>query len=168
MKLYELVREIDDIVHELESRVDPETGQIVDGAEIEERLTALEADFEGKADNIAGAIRNAQAEARACREEAARFTKRARAAERRASWLTDYLRDGMKSLGYKRLHTPRFRLSRRTGPPKVVVLTPGKVPEQYWIRQEPKLDKRGLLAAWKAGEEVPGTRIERGEALTIT
>ncbi|MFQ9546240.1 MAG: siphovirus Gp157 family protein, partial [Clostridium sp.] len=41
------------------------------------------------------------------------------------------------------------------------------IPEEYWIEQAPVLDKKTLLAALKAGEEIPGVSIKQTESLRI-
>ena len=50
-------------------------------------------------------------------------------------------------------------LAIRQSPPSVEVAPGAKVPEQYLIPQDPKVNKRALLEARKAGEEIPGVRL---------
>jgi hypothetical protein len=38
-----------------------------------------------------------------------------------------------------------------------------RVPPEFWVEQRPRLDRQGLLAAVKAGREVPGAVLANPE-----
>jgi hypothetical protein len=51
---------------------------------------------------------------------------------------------------------PDFTASLRQGAPTLDVLAEERIPAAYWKPQPPKLDRQGLLAALKSGEEIDG------------
>jgi Gp157 protein len=64
--------------------------------------------------------------------------------------------------GIKKLAEPDFTASLREVPPGLVVIEEGKIPEPFWKPQPPKLDRKALLAALKAGEAVAGAALGNG------
>lgn len=65
----------------------------------------------------------------------------------------------MEETGFERLNEPDFTVSLRISPPSVVITCEKDIPEWFWIPQEPKLDKRALLDAIKAGTAVTGAQL---------
>jgi hypothetical protein len=70
----------------------------------------------------------------------------------------------MEEAGLKTLHQPDFTLSLRATPRPVVVLDEEVIPEVYWVPKPPKLDKRALSDALRAGKTVPGVVLGNGAA----
>lgn len=62
----------------------------------------------------------------------------------------------------KRLELPIGTISLRAVPPSVQVIDEAAIPTRYWKPQEPKLDKRALLAALKADASIPGALLSNG------
>ena len=78
----------------------------------------------------------------------------------RAAMLT-----AMEVSGLQKLETPLGTVSRRAVPPSVVVTDEHAIPPDYWVEQDPKLDKRALLQALKAlppGEHIAGAELSNG------
>jgi hypothetical protein len=74
----------------------------------------------------------------------------------------------METAEIKVLETPTGTLSRRAVPASALVLDETAVPSQYWKPADPTLDKKAVLAALKAGTEVPGCMLSNGgETLSI-
>jgi hypothetical protein len=71
---------------------------------------------------------------------------------------------GMERAGIKKLTEPDFTASLREVPPGLIVIEEGKIPEAFWKPQPPKLDRKALLAALKAGEAVAGAALGNGSA----
>lgn len=63
--------------------------------------------------------------------------------------------------GVQRLETPLGTVTRKAVPPSVVITDEAALPLGFWIQQEPKLDKRALLAHLKEGP-VPGAELSNG------
>lgn len=62
----------------------------------------------------------------------------------------------------ERLERPTFTLSLRNVPPKAEVAEETLIPSEYWEAQPPKLDKKALLSALKAGAQIPGATLSNG------
>lgn len=70
----------------------------------------------------------------------------------------------MELAATKRLETPLATVSLKPVPPKVEIINEADVPSKYWKAQDPKLDKKALLDALKAKEQVPGAVLGNGGA----
>ena len=68
--------------------------------------------------------------------------------------------------GRKSIELAEATVSQRKGVAKLVVKEESEVPSQYFVKQDPKLDVKGLTAALKAlGEDddpIPGVELEVG------
>ena len=62
----------------------------------------------------------------------------------------------MEQADLKKLAEADFTVSLRASSAPLVVTEEGTIPEPYWRPQAPKLDRQGLIAALKSGEEIPG------------
>lgn len=68
----------------------------------------------------------------------------------------------------RKLELPQATLSLRVVPPKADVTDESAIPERFFKRADPKLDKAALLAALKAKEDVPGATLSNGgETISI-
>jgi hypothetical protein len=76
--------------------------------------------------------------------------------EVRASKKRELALHGMNEAGLTKLEQPDFTASTRAGVPALVVVSEQSIPEAYWLRQPPKLDRQGLLGELKRGGAVPG------------
>ena len=65
----------------------------------------------------------------------------------------------MEETGLEKLSEPDFTVSLRISPPGVVITSEEDIPEWFWIPQDPKLDKRAILDAIKAGTAVAGAEL---------
>ena len=95
------------------------------------------------------------------RERKERYEKRI--AMRRAAILA-----AMASGEIKNLETPAGTLTRKAVPPSVLIVDEAAIPSEYWKPGDPKLDKKAVNEAVKAGREVPGTMMGNGgETLSV-
>jgi hypothetical protein len=69
----------------------------------------------------------------------------------------------MEETGVERLCEPDFTVSLRVSPPGVVITSEDDIPEWFWIPQAPKLDKRAILDAIKAGTAVSGAQLSNSK-----
>ena len=65
----------------------------------------------------------------------------------------------MEECGIERILEPDFTVSLRLSPPAAVIVNETDIPEQYWLPQPPKLDKRGILESLKIGTRVAGAEL---------
>lgn len=68
----------------------------------------------------------------------------------------------MQTAEIQKIETPAGTLSRKTVLPTALILEESEVPSQFWKPQDPKLDKKAVLDALKAGQTVPGAMLSNG------
>jgi len=112
-------------------------------------LAEAEGDIEDKAENYAKVIRMKQAEAEAFKQEAERLTARRQAAENMVKRLKEALLDAMKLTGKNELPTSIGKWRLQMNPVSCEVTDAGKVPKEYHIPQEDKIDRKGLIDYYK-------------------
>ena len=67
-----------------------------------------------------------------------------------------------------KLTAPDFTVSIRINPPSLVVTSEAEIPQEFWVPQPPKLDKKLLLDAINSGWAVPGAVLSNSKiSLTI-
>ena len=148
MKLYEIDREI-------ESLVDPETGEILDC----EAFEALQMEWERKLEGMVLWYKNLSAEAAAVKEEAENLTKRFQTQEKRAQRLKDYI---SAILDGRRFSTPRCSVTFRdstsvdiSDPVQVIAWAEKSGNHSCIRRKPPELDKRMVRRMLEDGLDVP-------------
>ena len=67
----------------------------------------------------------------------------------------------MKVTGKTKFKGQLFSFSIQKNPPSVNVIDEKLIPEEYFIPQEPTLDKKRLLTDIKSGAEIPGADRSR-------
>ncbi|RWR06715.1 siphovirus Gp157 family protein [Siminovitchia fortis] len=141
---------------------------IEDGQEgLEDTLESLNDAIEDKAVGYAKVMKNLEAQANAIKDEEKRLAERRKSLENNIKRLKDSLEAAMISSDMKRIKTELFSFNIQKNPPSVFVRSEKSIPEEYFIPQEPKLDKKALLADLKEGKEVPGVEIRQSEGLRI-
>ncbi len=81
----------------------------------------------------------------------------------RASKRRQIAKDVMVELDLKKLTAPDFTASIRPGMPALMVIDEKAVPSIYWEPREPRLNRQGLLADLKQGEEITGVSLSNPE-----
>ena len=79
--------------------------------------------------------------------------------EDRAAKRREMARDVMVEVNVKKIAAPDFTVSIRPGTPALRVTDESAIPEDYFEPQEPRLNRQGLLAALKKGEEIAGVSL---------
>lgn len=156
MKLYEISERYQSLARLLENEenmTEEAEGLIV------KALAEVEDEFADKARNIARFIQNLKAEEDAIIVEIDRLEKKQMAVRNKRKRLKEYVEREMLLSGIDKITDPVLPLALRKAPPSVEVEPGAVIPEKYLIQQEPKVDKRGLLEALKAGEEIAGVRL---------
>lgn len=136
-------------------------------AAIADTLAGIVGTWEDKALNVARYIRNLEAEASAVDEARKRLDGRAKALAGTAARLKAYLEAEMERTGLKP-KAPDLAIRLRNNPPAVVVDDESLIPAR-WRRTETvtTILRAEIAAALKAGERVPGARLEQGKRLAI-
>lgn len=158
--LWDLTTELSRIMYLLEES----GGEITE--EIEKALDDLESDWDTKVDRLAAVYRRLGVEMDGIREEEKRLKARRESWERNRQAIREYLATQMKRLDKRSVKTPLTTVS--FGKSKKVVVLPFFDPgEDYWIEQDPKLDKKAIKAALEQGLKLPGAYLEESEHITI-
>jgi hypothetical protein len=67
-----------------------------------------------------------------------------------------------------KLTAPDFTASIRINPPSLLITSEAEIPQDFWVPQPPKLNKKGLLDAINSGWTVPGATLSNSKiSLTI-
>ena len=115
---------------------------------------------------IIGAVLRSRLEdlalARALRTRVDEMEMRMARFERRAEKKRQIVTSVMERADIRKIVEPDFTASLRRTPPGLLVVDEGHIPEAFWKPQPPKLDRRALLAALKAGEEIRGAALDNG------
>lgn len=160
VKLYELAESYNNIW----SLVDDDT---MDLAVIEEALQSIEGSIQEKVQNVVVFVKSLDADAEVIRAEEKRLAERRRALENKRDGIKQYLQMQMEAAGLDKLKLATHTVSIQNNPPSVKIITPEAIPTLYLVPQEPVVDKKSILAALKAGDEVIGCELQQGRSLRI-
>ena len=148
-----------------------ELAALADGADedlaiaVRDTMGAIEAEFNDKALAVSHVILNFDADLAALDLEIDRLTERKRLISNRQKQIKDYLRENMEAAGISKISCPLFTITCAKGRESVVVDSEDGIPDDLMsVKTEIKPDKVAIAAKLKAGEEVPGCRLERGQS----
>ena len=161
--LYELTA---DFMMLLEMAEDPDTDPVA----LQDTMEALSMDIEDKADGYAKVIRQMEADAAACDAEAKRLRNKELTMKARIKHMKENLLDAMEVTGKRKFKTPLFSFSVQKNPPSLVLdeVDTARIPADYLIPQEPKIDTAKLKSDIKAGKDLDGiAHLESGYSLRI-
>ena len=155
---------------------------------VTDTLEGFDLELREKATNVAAFARNLEATAKAIKEAEQAMAKRRRALENRAKWIKDYLKANMEATGITKIESPWFVLAIRKNPHAVEVTSEAALPDDAvkvaleldratynQVRDQLnrhqvtgfKVDKAGLKARLKAGENSNGARLVQSTRLHI-
>ena len=165
MKLYEYDAEIQAVIEQ----ADPETGELPE--ELAETLDNLIAGQRDKAERYLGYLamsyRNEAAEAEAIKAEKLRLAELQKQAERRAEGVKRQLARIMETYSVGKLTTERGQKLSWRKSTAVVVEDSKQIPLDYWVPQDPALDKQAISTVLKAGGEIPGVRLDERQNVQV-
>jgi hypothetical protein len=122
-------------------------------------LALLTGQIDVKVTNIALLVKQLQAEETMISDEIDRLREKKEARQNKVGWLKRYMLGAMQLAGIDKTTDVRAEVRLQKNPPSVDVLADTLIPRDYWIPQEPRLDKQALRDALKAGEDIPGARL---------
>ena len=185
MKLYEITAEFADLFDSFEDidNYTPEDGEeIPDLDAFKERmregwfdtLSAIEAEFDVKAENIAVYIKNMNAEIKALKAEEDALKRRRKAFEKSVERLKGYLLGSMNAIGRRKIDTPRACLSVRRNAESIVIDDPAQFIRWAQTHRdnllkyaEPEIRKAEAKKLVQGGVRLPFVHLTRTESLTI-
>ena len=159
MKLYEITGEILELLMMAED-------SDLDQKMIRDTMEGLDFEFEEKAEAYAKVVKTLEMDIAGLDEEIRRMTKRKATIKNNIDRLKRSLEGAMIATGKRKFKTPLFGFGIQKNPPSLNVLDESKIPEEFWIEQQPKLDKKAALAYVKENE-VDWAELSQTESLRI-
>lgn len=146
LKLYEIAEEYMQLC-EIAEDTD------VDAQVFKDTLAGIEAELEVKADAYAVILTNLDNDVEKIDKEIERLTEMKKTLKSRSDFLKKNLANTMLLMDKKKFKTDIYSYSIQKNAPFLNILDEAKIPEKYMIVQEPKLDRKMLLADVKANPE---------------
>lgn len=146
----------------LSDEIDPQT--------LADTLEGLTGDLTTKGANVAAFALNLAAMRDMLTEASRKLAERAQVADNHYERVRAYLFANMQAAGVSKIVSAELIASIKKNPPAVNVLDESAVPAKFRVQPEPpppKLDRKAIGAALKAGEDVPGCALVQGERLDI-
>lgn len=157
MRLYELVEAAQDLQEQLEC------GEMDD----QQFVAAIDAiGLEKKVESVCYVIKNLEAEAEAFKAEKERLAAREKTAKNAVERLKTYLVENLRQLNAKTLKVGTFSLGLSKSK-SVSIIDPKLIPDQFLVKQEPKIDKMAIGRDLKNGAMVPGAILEENTYLRM-
>ena len=138
---------------------------------VADTLESLRGEIEAKAANVGHFVLSLDASARAMKEAEKAMKERRLSVEKRAEQIKAYLLSHMVATGTLRIETPSIRMMVRDNPESVQIEDETQIPPSFMVTPPPQPalvpDKAALKAALKAGKDIPGARLARGQRVEI-
>lgn len=132
---------------------------------VADTMQAIAGQFEDKAKALVCVVQNMDADLEAIKSEIERLQARKKVIENRQSEMTDYLRSNMEATGIKKIACPLFTITLIEGRESVSVYDEAEIPDDLvTVKTTIAPDMRAIAAALKAGKQVPGATLERGQS----
>ena len=159
MKLYEItggILELLTMAEDLE----------LDQKMIRDTMEGLDFEFEEKAEAYAKIIKTLEMDITGLDTEIQRMTKKKATIKNNIDRLKRSLEGAMIATGKRKFKTALFGFGIQKNPPSLNVLDESKIPDEFWIEQQPKLDKKAVLAFVKENK-VDWAELSQTESLRI-
>lgn len=135
--------------------------------ELKNVLDIIQDDINKKLGNIGLLYKNLLAEADVIKQEEKRLADKRKALENRANSLKQYAQEYMLEHDTKKIKEPLITLRIQKNAPSLDVSEEADIPDEYYIEQEPKLDRETLLKDIKDGKKVKGCSLKQTESIRI-
>jgi len=134
---------------------------------LQDTMEAISGEIEEKAENYAKIIRSLEVNVEGIDAEIKRLTEYKKTMNNNADRMKKALQVSMEATGKVKFKTPLFSFGIQNNPARLVVDDISKVPEQFLIPQEPKVDNAAIKNALKDGAEFDFARLEQTKSLRI-
>jgi len=158
--LYQLTEEYQELLSmALDPGVDPEA--------LADTMEGIEGEIEDKADGYAKVMRNLGADISAIEVEVTRLTERKKRIESNIDRMKKALETAMRSTGKVKFKTSLFSFNIQKNPASLKIDAPDRVPAEFLIPQDPKIDTASIKKELKEGAIFDWCHLEQGEGLRI-
>ena len=146
--------------------------QVYDMEEIDsetwfETLESIDEAIEDKAENYAKLIKNIEADIPGIDSEIKRLQQMKSTAQNKVKRLKENLQGSMEVVGKEKFKSGNFSFNIQNNPSSAQIPDESLIPKKYFVKQEPKLDRKAVLAALKEGTKVRGAELYQGRSLRI-
>ena len=166
MKLYEVTKDIEDLLNEMEI-----TGSGDSDKEFySDTMDGLQLSWKEKAGGVSAYIGNLEATVAAIKNAEKNMAERRKSILRNVESLKKYLMDNMDRLNIDKIETEYFVAKIKKNPPKVVINNEEEVPEDFWDKQVKwVINKTKIKEALKGDGKVnvKGAEIVQSRRLVI-
>ena len=135
--------------------------------DLKDTLESLDGEFEDKAVGYAQVMKEFDGQIAAIKAEVDRLNERMNSLKNNKDRMKQALEEAMISTGNEKFKTDLFSFNIQNNPTTVSIDVNAKIPEKYYIAQEPKLDKKSLIKDIKDGAVVEGVSLYQGRSLRI-
>ena len=139
----------------------------VDEQALADTMEAIDGEIEVKADGYAKVMKELKAIADARKAEAKRLLDGAKSAEANIDRMKAALMTAMKLTGKTKFKTELFGYNIQKNSPALKIDMPDRVPEEFLIPQEPKIDSVAIKKELKEGVVYDWCHLEQSESLRI-
>lgn len=129
-------------------------------------LESIKDSIEVKAEGYAMIDRQLDADATVVKNEMDRLAARYKAIQNNRKNLKDSLFQSMLVTGNKKIKTPLFSIWIQNNPPKLDIQSEQNIPKDFFVQQEPTLNKRELMNFVKSNP-IKGVNIIQEQSLRI-
>ena len=158
--LYQLSEEYQEL---LSMALDPD----IDPEALADTMEAIDGEIEVKADGYAKVMKELKAIADARKAEAKRLLDGAKSVEANIGRMKAALMTAMKLTGKTKFKTELFGYGIQKNPPALKIDMPDRVPDEFLIPQEPKIDSVAIKKELKDGVVYDWCHLEQSESLRI-
>jgi hypothetical protein len=130
-------------------------------------LEAIQGSIEEKAEGYVEVMAMLDGDDEVFTKEIERLTKRRQVIRNRKGTMKQNLQQTMELTGVDKITTPLHKISIQNNAPSVKITSEMAIPDRYKIEQEPKIDKKALLADLKEGEVIDGAEIQQTRSIRI-
>lgn len=130
-------------------------------------LESINDSIEAKADGYIAVSKTLEAENDAIDVEIKRLQERKKINQNGIERLKTTLLEAMEFTGKTKFKTELHNYSIRNNAPSLQINDDTKIPKQFYLEQQPKLDKRELLKFVKENGEFDGVELKRSKSLGV-
>lgn len=142
--------------------------ETIDAQIINDTLEGIEGEFEAKADGYATVLKHLEADVNALKAEEDRLAARRRTISNNIDRLKYSLEEAMRATGKIKFKTQFYSYGIQRNPASVAIDDEAKIPKKFWIKQEPKLDRKGIIEFLKESQKpVKWAHLTQSESLRI-
>ena len=160
MNLYELTSQWQEVADMMEDG-DVEEQVILD------TLESIEGEIEDKADGYAKVIAILNANLAAIKSETDRLYIRRKVIENNIDRMKRSLESAMRATGKTKFKTQLFSFNIQKNPPSTQILDEEKIPGEFWVMQEPTINKTAIKDYLKANGDQEWAKLVSTEGLRI-